>query len=123
MKEDVLKKIEEQLKAEEVRLEAALNSFATKNPKNADDFRAQFPQFGETDEDNATEVATYSDNLSLEHSLETNLRDVKMALKSITKGDYGVCKYCKKPIDEKRLLARPTSSSCIQCKKQLTQEA
>lgn len=122
MQEEVLKKIEEQLKSEEARLETALNSFATKNPKNADDFRAQFPQFGETDEDNATEVATYSDNLSLEHSLEDNLRDVRTALKRITKGDYGMCKYCKKLIDEKRLLARPTSSSCIQCKKQLTQE-
>ncbi|HRU90169.1 MAG TPA: hypothetical protein P5094_02540 [Patescibacteria group bacterium] len=30
-----------------------------------------------------------------------------------------MCKYCHKKIDEKRLLARPFSSSCIKCKNKL----
>ena len=120
--QEVIEKIKQQLKAEEKRLETALAAFATKNPHNAEDFNATFPQFGEKDEDNATEVAAYSDSLTLERTLEATLRDVKNTLKRIEKGDYGICKYCKKPIDEKRLLARPTSSSCINCKKQLTQE-
>lgn len=119
---ETIKKIEKGLKEEEARLEAELASFTTKNPHNADDFNATFPQFGEKDEDNATEVAIYSDNLTLERTLESTLRDVKNSLKRIAKNEYGICKYCKKPIDEKRLLARPTSSSCISCKKQLTQE-
>lgn len=120
---EFIKKIQQQLKEEEVRLEAELESFTKKNPHNANDFNANFPEFGEKDEDNATEVATYSDNLTLERTLEATLRDVKNTLKRIEKGEYGICKYCKKPIDENRLLARPTSSSCINCKKQLTQEA
>lgn len=119
---ETIKKIEKGLKEEETRLEAELASFTTKNPHNADDFNATFPQFGEKDEDNATEVAIYSDNLTLERTLESTLRDVKSSLKRIAKDEYGTCKYCKKPIDEQRLLARPTSSSCVSCKKQLTQE-
>lgn len=121
-REEALKKIKIQLEAEQKKIEAALASFTSKNPRNTDDFNALFPQFGEKDEDNAVEVATYGDNLTLERNLERSLRDIKNALKRIDKGDYGICKYCKKPIDLKRLSARPTSSSCINCKKQLTQE-
>lgn len=119
---ETIEKIKTQLEAEKKRLEEALSSFTTKNPHNKDDYNAVFPQFGEKDEDNAAEVATYGDSLTLERSLESDLRDVKNALKRIEKGDYGICKYCKKPIDPKRLLARATSSACINCKKQLTQE-
>jgi RNA polymerase-binding transcription factor DksA len=122
MQEEILEKIQKQLKAEETRLETALASFAMKNPHNTEDFNAAFPQFGEKDEDNATEVAAYSDSLTLERTLEAALRDVKNSLRRIEKGEYGICKYCKKTINPKRLLARPTSSSCIDCKKQLTQE-
>jgi RNA polymerase-binding transcription factor DksA len=68
------------------------------------------------------EVSEYSDELSLDARLEKELRDVQKALESIEKGTYGICKYCKKDIQEKRLEARPASSSCISCKKVLTQE-
>lgn len=119
---DTLKKIHARLQTEKTRLEAALASFAAKNVHNPDDYNASFPEFGDKDEDNASEVATYSDNLTLERTLESSLRDVRSALKHIDDGTYGICKYCKKAIDEKRLEARPTSSACIDCKKQLTQE-
>lgn len=118
-----LKKIEEQLHKEKEKLERELAQFSAKNIRNPDDYTALFPQFGEKEEDNAVEVAQYSDNLTLERTLESTLRDVKAALERIKKGTYGTCKYCRKPIDARRLIARPTSSSCIACKKQLTQEA
>ena len=114
--------IKKQLESEKKRLEDALSSFASKNAANPDDYNASFPEFGDKDEDNASEVATYTDNLTLERTLEASLRDVKSALKRIGESTYGVCKYCKKTIDEKRLIARPTSSACVECKKQLTQE-
>lgn len=119
---ETIKKIGLQLQAEKKHMEAALSSFASKNVHNPDDYNASFPEFGDKDEDNASEVAAFSDNLTIERTLESSLRDVKSALKRIEEGTYGTCKYCKKPIDEKRLLARPTSSACIDCKKQLTQE-
>lgn len=121
MNPQILEKIKKQLLKEKSKLEEQLTQFASKSIHNPDDYNAKFPEYGEKDEDNAVEVAQYSDNLTLERTLESELRDTNKALKSIEKGSYGICKYCKKPIDAKRLSARPTSSACIECKKQLTQ--
>ena len=122
MDAEKLKQIKTQLLEEEKRLTQELAQFAERSIHNTDDFNAKFPQFGDKQDENASEVATYSDELGTEHTLEKELRDVKDALKNIEDGKYGVCKYCRKPIDEKRLFARPTSSACISCKKQLKQE-
>ena len=82
-----------------------------------------FPDYGDSEEDNAREIADYEANLSIENDLLRSLRDVNSALKRIEKGDYGICRYCKKAIEERRLLARPTSSACVACKKTIIQEA
>jgi RNA polymerase-binding transcription factor DksA len=63
-------------------------------------------------------VATFTDNLSLEHTLEATLNDVNRALVRIAKGTYGKCKYCGQEIDERRLKARPESGSCVKCKQE-----
>lgn len=119
----LIDEMKESLLSEKRRLEEELSHFAHRNPKAAGtDFNTDFPNMGEKEDENASEVAQFSDNLSLEDELEKALRDVESALKTITDGTYGTCKYCKQPIDERRLRARPTSSSCIQCKKTLTQE-
>lgn len=123
MKKELIAKAKTLLEAEKSRLETELSKFSHRNPKSSDEkFQTDFPNNGEGEDENASEVAQFSDNLSLEDELEKALRDVESTLKQIEKGDYGVCKYCHLPIDERRLLARPTSSSCIQCKKTLTQE-
>ena len=115
--------IKKQLDAEKARLELELSRFAHRNTKATEaDFQAEFPNMGDKEDENASEVAQFSDNLSLEDELEKALRDVDSALKMIDQGKYGTCKYCGQMIDERRLIARPTSSSCIQCKKTLTQE-
>lgn len=115
--------VRQRLLAEKTRLEQELSQFAHRNPKAAEtDFNTNFPNLGDKEDENASEVAQYSNNLSLEGELEKALRDVESALKQLDKGVYGICKYCKQEIDEKRLIARPTSSSCIKCKKTLTQE-
>ena len=108
---------------EKTRLERELEEFAKKDPKNAGAFDVAFPESGgNSDDDNAMEVSSYADELSLSTKLEGELRDVVKALDAVAKGTYGICKYCNKEIDEKRLEARPTSSACINCKKTLTQE-
>jgi len=117
-----LEKIKTDLLAEKDRLEKELGKFTTKNKHVADDYNSEFPDYGDKEDENANEVAEYAANLSLEGSLEKSLRDVNSALKSIGNNNYGFCKYCKKPIEEKRLIARPTSSACIECKKAITQE-
>ena len=123
LESQTLDTIQTNLLAEKKRLETELGQFAKKNPNNPEDYNAEFPQLGTSEEDNASEVAIYSDNLTLERTLESSLRDVNKALQRIKEGTYGTCRHCAKDIDPKRLVARPTSSSCIECKKALTGSA
>lgn len=115
-----IEKMKQTLIAEQKRLQEELARFSHRNPKT--DNEVDFPILGDKEDENAAEVAQFSDNLSLEDELEHALRDVESALKIIENGKYGLCKYCGQPIDERRLCARPASSSCINCKKTLTQE-
>ncbi|MBT3817248.1 MAG: TraR/DksA family transcriptional regulator [Candidatus Magasanikbacteria bacterium] len=117
--------IKERLIEEKARLEKELHTFTKKNPniKDGSDFDATFPNYGDEEDDSVHEVADYSVNKTLEITLEKQLRDVNKALERLDEGTYGICKYTNKPIDKKRLLARPTSSSSIEAKKLLTNEA
>ena len=115
-------KIKTQLEEEKIQLEKELGLFAKKNPHVEGDYDATFPEYGDDSDDNAREMAQYSANKTLEITLEKSLRDINKALARIDEGTYGTCKYCDQPIDVKRLEARPTSSSCISCKKTLTDE-
>lgn len=123
MKKEILDKIKKKLETEKLGLELELSKFAHRNLNSTQtDYEANFPNLGEKEDENASEVAQFSTNLSLEDALEKALRDVEKAIESIDKGNYGICKYCGQEIDERRLEARPTSGSCIKCKKTLTQE-
>lgn len=114
--------IKMKLLEEQERITRELSDISTKGPHKEHPFEAVFPEMGDKEDENAAEVATMSDNLTLGRELEDTLRDIKSALGSIARGTYGICKYCKKPIDERRLRARPVSSACVACKKLLTQE-
>ncbi len=41
---------------------------------------------------------------------------VKEALERIDNGTFGICEACGKAISEKRLMARPVTTLCIDCK-------
>ena len=112
-----LEKIKGELEKRKGKIEKELAKFTNGNDDLTD---AKFPQFGDKDDENAAEVAVYSDSLSLEESLQNSLRDISNALQKIENGSYGICKYCNQPIDDKRLLARPASSACISCKNRLS---
>lgn len=120
---EFITKMKERIENDIKGIEAELSRFAHRNPKSTeDDYETDFEDIGNKEDENAAEVARYSDNLSLENTLEKALRDAKKTLERIEAGTYGVCKYCKEDISNERLEARPTSSACIQCKKTLTQE-
>lgn len=67
-----------------------------------------------------------NDRASLEsdRNFELRIRDrerkliMKMqeAIKRIDEGVYGICDVCGGPISEKRLMARPVTTECIDCK-------
>ena len=121
--QDFLDKIKKLLEEEKTKLEHDLSKFTKKNPNVAGDFDTQFSEFGDKEDENALEVAEYTANKPLEITLEKELRDVLSSLKRLEENTYGICKYCDEPISEDRLKARATSSSCVSCKKTLTQEA
>lgn len=83
-------------------------------------FNATFPQYGDSAEDNAAEVADYAKNLSVEKEFEKELRDIDKALKKLEEGTYGVCIHCGTEIEVERLKVRPESGSCVACKKAIT---
>jgi RNA polymerase-binding transcription factor DksA len=47
--------------------------------------------------------------------VDVMLAEIKKALDSITRGDYGVCLRCMKAIEPKRLLINPTAELCSTC--------
>lgn len=111
---EFLAQIKEQLLSERTKI---MNELAN-NPETS----GQFPEYGDNLEDNAQEVTDFLSNKPVEMALEKTVRDINSSLKRLAEDKYGICKYCDKPIGEKRLLARPTSSSCVSCKKTLLDE-
>jgi len=47
---------------------------------------------------------------------EKYLQQIDQALQLIELGEYGVCRVCGKPIDEKRMEVVPTTRICVPCK-------
>jgi len=119
---DFLKQVEGILLAEKERLENDLKKFAHEDPNAPGGYSSDFPNYGNDESENASEVADYEVRVSLENNLEKSLRDITQSLARLKSGDYGVCKYCKNAIEEKRLLVRPHSSACMSCKKAIKQE-
>ena len=119
MDSEILATIKSKLEAEKERLEQELKQLGGHQTEDGT-MEPNFPQFGDKEDENAAEVALFSDNKSLEETFERELRDVSKALDRIKNGNYGICKYCKKQILIQRLLARPESSSCVNCKEQLS---
>jgi len=114
-----IEEIKKQLLAQKKQVLAELGDVSRQDDHENDDRSAKFPEYGDKPDENAQEIADYSADLMTEKVMENSLEDIEKALDSIEKGTYGICKYCGNPIAEKRLLARPTASSCISCKTKL----
>ncbi len=118
-KKDFLLKIQDLLLKEKQEIIVKLEKLGKKIPDSVDDYDADYLDMGSDEDDNVHEIEEYSVNVVTEENLEKQLRDINSAIKRLGDGTYGVCKYTGKPISEKRLLARPTSSSSIEAKKYL----
>lgn len=122
MKEATLEKIKKDLLVRKEQIEKELAGFTKKDEFIKDNYRSEFPDFGDKEDENAEEIAQYTDNISIEFSLEKTLRDINKALERIKDGSYGKCAYCGQEIAEERLMARPTSNACVECKEKLTSQ-
>ncbi len=62
--------------------------------------------------------------LESDRNFELRIRDrerklivkIQEAIKRLDDGVFGICDVCGGPISEKRLIARPVTTQCIQCK-------
>src|SRR5258706_14761912 len=73
-------------------------------------------RIGRDSMDEATEEETYSTQLRL-HDRETFLLGkIQEAIRRLEAGQIDECEECSEPIGYKRLLARPVTTLCFECK-------
>ena len=107
-----LDKMKEDLLIRKETLKKQLSTFAKNDPKQEDNFNADFPNFGDTEDDNAAEVAAFEGNLSLEETFEQSIEMVNKALSKIENNTFGICEKCNSPITPERLEIMPTATKC-----------
>jgi DnaK suppressor protein len=114
-----------------------LEKQTTLKPEKLEEFRAMLIQkinellsdAGKTVSEMTNGKENYPDpndraSLESDRNFELRIRDrerkliMKMqeAIKRIDDGVYGICEACGGPISEKRLIARPVTTECIDCK-------
>ncbi len=111
----ILEELKQALLKEKSGLESDLNRIAKPVDKAKGDYETAFSQIGEDEDENATEVEQYSENLAVEETLEKKLQDVLAALSEIENGTYGICQNCQEEIDIERLRANPSARTCLKC--------
>lgn len=114
MEKTFIQEMQQKLEEEQQRLRKELGEQGKKEKSGKDSFTPTFPEFGSEEDDQAAEVATYEDRLSIDRDLEKELQDVDRALAAIEAGTYGVCSVCQLEIDAERLRALPTAFTCKQ---------
>lgn len=119
--QEFVNEMKQELEEKLTRLSEDLNRISSEG-RSGDDARVLTPEYGDSEEDNAQEVTELGNVAPINDALEKERADVLKALARIKEDAYGICKYCHEPIDDRRLRARPTSNSCLNCKKTLRQE-
>jgi RNA polymerase-binding transcription factor DksA len=106
-------KLEEELKV----LEEELKTVGRRNPDNPEDWEPIPPakeEYGSADpNEQADNIETYEENTAILKELEIRYNNVKLALKKIEEGTYGICEISEEPIEKERLEANPAAKTCI----------
>ncbi|MFI5260215.1 MAG: TraR/DksA family transcriptional regulator [Candidatus Paceibacteria bacterium] len=105
----------EKLEEEKKKLESELSSVGQRNPAVANDWEAAREEAGiESDlMDQADIVVNRENTAAILADLEARYDRVLAALARIEKGTYGVCEVCSAPIEEARLEADPSATTCV----------
>ena len=72
----------------------------------------------EPDEGDA-EIFAREKNAALIAVLERKLQDIDSALRSIEKGQYGICERCGRAIEIERLEVKPDATLCLNCQQEV----
>ncbi|MFA5986450.1 MAG: hypothetical protein WC819_03840 [Parcubacteria group bacterium] len=108
-----MQELKEMLIAEKAQLDGELARLGKKQNEKGDYETTFSENLGEHDEENATEVEQYVDNLAVEQSLETQLKDVIDALEKMEKGTYGTDEETGEEINLDRLKAYPAARTNV----------
>lgn len=64
--------------------------------------------------------ASVNNNSMIENAIvqqqEKELDEIEVALKKISKGEYGICEMCEDDISFQRLKVKPHAKYCIECR-------
>lgn len=115
MDQQFIDQMKQKLLAEQDNLRKQLGSFAEPNEHVKDDFNTRYVDMGSSEEENATEVENYQNQISVEDGLESSLAEVDDALVRIAKGTFGHCEKCNQEIPRARLEVHPAAKICVQC--------
>lgn len=110
-----LKKFEEKLLAEKIRIESEFNELGRKLNSNGDwvvlpqPIDMETPEFDEI----ADSIEEFESDVAVMNVLDVQYKDVIDALKKITDGTYGICERTNQPIPEERLNINPSARTCV----------
>lgn len=111
---ETLKELKEKLLTEKAHFEEELSRIA--KPTSAEgDYQTSFSEIGTDEDENASEVEEYTDNLAVTTNLEKQLKEISEALERMENGTYGICENCSKEIPLERLRVYPAAKRCLDC--------
>ena len=104
------------LGAEKERLESEMGSIGRRNPIVPGDWEPTPSEIGtEADlADQADVVVNHENNAAILADLEARYDTILAALSRIEKKNYGTCEVCGGKIEEARLEANPTATTCVE---------
>lgn len=105
------KQLQERLESERSHLTEELNS---RLAQGATEEHEGSP-FGKREE-TATESSQLESRLAAGRHIREQLAQVERALEKLSKGTYGLCDSCGKPIPLARLEAIPQANLCLECR-------
>ena len=109
--QDKILHFEQKLLEEKVRLEAELAVLGKKVGEG--NYDTKLNDLGGDEDEAASEVEEYVDNLGVESNLEEQLQEVMAALDRISAGTYGICEESGSEIALERLEAYPSARKAI----------
>lgn len=110
-----IEQLKKRLEEEKVKLESEMGEIGRRNPAVPGDWEPVQTEVGvEADlVDQADVVVTRDNESAIFSDLEAQYDSVVAALERIEKGTYGTCEVCGEKIEEARLVADPSATTCV----------
>ncbi len=113
LSQEEITELKKNLYKEKERVENEINRIT--KPSLSGKYEPIFNEIGQDEDENASEVEEYTDNVAIENTLEKQLKEINMALDRIKSNSYGRCEKCGTEISTNRLQAYPAAKKCITC--------